>query len=135
MDAFAQRAQCVVDEYGQHVPASCASVVDYGTQTLTEDLADLIGFRVSYNAFVASSQNVTVDDQHSFFYAYAQMWCSVSSVQRECQQMQQDVHAIPSMRVDSTLRHTPEFKQAFGCPSRTNMVPKPYDPVCAIYGV
>jgi predicted metalloendopeptidase len=96
----------------------------YGDQTITEDMADSVGTRLAYEAFLAKhratlqQQGGTEAEQveiHVFFYAYAQMWCAVYSPESECNRLQHDVHAVPRMRVDSTLRHLSPFHEAFQC--------------------
>lgn len=94
----------------------------YGKKTITEDVADLLGVRAAYEAyFLELDASASNSKKQHFFYSFAQMWCSVATPQYECALIKRDVHAVPRVRVDSTLRNLEYFQQAFQCPARTYM--------------
>jgi predicted metalloendopeptidase len=137
MAAYKQQAACVAETYA--TASGITSVMDtcralyvrdhepaYAERTLGEDMADLIGTRLAYEALFlpagtdGAKWEMTEERKaksHAFFYTYAQMWCAISNQANECERLLHDVHAVPKMRVDHTLRHLEYFAQAFHCPA------------------
>ena len=103
--------------------------------TLGEDIADL-GIRLAYLAYFKNTpegrkRRNDMDERKMFFESFAQIWCRSLSQEKMCLQVNDDSHAVAKMRVDSTLRQIPEFREAYGCGNEDRMVnPKP----CRIYG-
>lgn len=97
-----------------------------GKRTFGEDVADLGGVIVSYNAWKSSlkkNKNAAkglVDgytpDQR-YFLALAQVWRA-----KWTSGLNGDVHAAPFARVNSMVMNMPEFAQAFGCKANDPMV-------------
>jgi predicted metalloendopeptidase len=112
-----------------------------GQKTLEEDLADLTGVRVAYDAFVHELQQVharkslhvpnasrdpqggaqggesltpELTPEQQFFVAYANVW----RVKRRnpFDVKRPDPHAPERLRVNIPLSNMPEFARAFGCP-------------------
>ena len=129
---YRQRAQCIVNEYGS--PAECVNA-EYGTQTLCEDVADINGIRLAYEALFLGDPDAPRDAGalKRFFYAFAQMWCESYDQEATCRRVSEDVHAIARFRVQKTLMHLPYFATAFGC-SATSLMVKTDAERCVIYG-
>lgn len=130
---YRERAQCVVREYGS--PQGCDNKA-YGTQTLCEDVADINGVRMAYEAlFVADGSPGPKDAgaKKRFFYSFGQMWCETYEPDVLCSHATDDVHAIARYRVEKTLMHLPYFAEAFGCPAGSRMS-RGEDSRCVIYG-
>lgn len=121
--------QCVIHEYGSHtqeLEAMCPNEAEhlveeqYGPQTVTEDLSDIVGTRLAYEAYFLDhpqgKQSALSVKQH-FFYSYAQIWCSLADEAHLCDRIYHDVHPVPRVRVDSSLRHSTYFAEAFACRS------------------
>lgn len=147
MAAFMNKTQCVVREFGE-VPKECIVVPpgeaggdegdegdgafpgsageSYGLSTLGEDMADLIGIRLSYRAYFDYASNTNQGQRQYFFMSFAQAWCSSYSVEQKCALVTGDVHAIAEYRVDRTLRNLPEWRRVFGCPKRA-------EGLCAVF--
>jgi hypothetical protein len=123
---FAERLAWVKEEFAV-APEACTSR-GYGEQTLGEDMADLLGVKLSLDA-LKQKEGEKVDTKR-FFRSFAQTWCSSYDLVHRCTSVSQDVHAIPEYRVDKTLRNTAAFRQAFGCPAGSEMV---HDPLREIY--
>lgn len=96
-----------------------------GKRTFSEDVADLGGVIVSYNAWKSSiknnkAANAVVDgytpDQR-YFLALAQVWRA-----KWTSGANGDVHAAPFARVHSMVMNMPEFVKAFGCKENDRMV-------------
>lgn len=140
---FARRANLIAKEYSQPIhsvhhngatiiPESCATV-EYGQQTLGEDLADIIGIRLAYEALLHAKQgNLSEHQKQYFFYSFSQNWCSHYDQEHLCDRVGKDVHAIAQYRVDKTLRHTKAFQQAFQC--QPGESPMAADRVITVYG-
>ena len=117
--AFKQRAQCIVDQYGQH------TVVDdiklNSRLTLGEDVADLGGTILAYEAWRAATANqrlAPIDgytpDQR-FFIGMAQWACGSQRPERRRLDALTNVHSPPELRVNGVLANMPEFAAAFAC--------------------
>jgi len=127
---FKQKTTCVVREYND-TPADlqCEGIgtddFSYGENTLGEDMADLIGIKLSFKAYFDNHASATSGQKQYFFMNFAQAWCSSYEPAYTCEMIKEDVHAIAEYRVDRTLRNTQEFLRVFGCTRR--------DPICSIY--
>lgn len=126
--AFDEKAQCVVDEYGP--PKGCENM-NYGQQTLGEDIADITGITIALNAYIKENGPVSAEKIRQFFTVFAQLWAESFDLEHICERVEDDVHAVASFRVDKTFRQIQAAHTAFGC--------KPGDPMvnsnkCVIYG-
>lgn len=126
-ESYRRRVACVEREW--KLSNVTCPVDNYGLKTLEEDVADVIGVSTAYEA--------SPKQDSEFFYAFAQLWCSVSSTQVECSKIQHDVHAIPRVRVDATLKHMSAFRDVFKCPlghpDTKRMVPQSYEEICQVF--
>lgn len=130
MDEFTKQTQCVIREYGLRDKPQCNNITDYGLATLNEDMADLIGLRLSFDTLLRE-HNIPLSDQQKFFMVFSQAWCSSFDMAHTCEAIASDVHAIAEYRVDRTLRNMPEFARAFQCKGDAVMVGTP---PCKVYG-
>ncbi len=132
---FNERTHCVVKEYGGDPPLGCDIQSNYGEQTLGEDVADIVGVKLAYEAYFFDSDDPHRNDQEMkqyFFYTFAQNWCEKYDLEHKCSRARQDVHAIAEYRVKKTLRQLHYFHEAFHCPNNSEMVHE--DGHCVIYG-
>jgi endothelin-converting enzyme/putative endopeptidase len=115
---FDRRAQCLIDRYdkfeilpGEHVD---------GKRTLSENIADLGGLRLAYEAFKTSERQQPtpayegLDARQQFFLAYGQVWCTVESPTITRSRLTGS-HGPPEMRVNGPLSQMSEFAEAFHC--------------------
>jgi predicted metalloendopeptidase len=101
-------------EYGS--PEGC-NHENYGLQTLSENIADINGLRLAYEAlFHDTSPTAGLADKREFHMAGAQMWCSSFTPEAMCDRSRDDVHAIAPFRVRLTYSHVPYFAEDYGCP-------------------
>lgn len=121
---FMTRAQALVDQFDQYVVGE-RNV--RGKATLGENIADLGGLVIAYEAFKKTDQyrnNVSVNgltpDQR-FFLGYAFAWMESLRPEWADQLIMSDVHAPTFLRVNGPLANMPEFHAAFGV--------KPGDPM------
>ncbi len=101
-----------------------------GHQTLGENIADVGGLRVAYEAFKLAAKETKpalVDgftpDQR-FFIAFAQGWRTNERPERIRLIVTSDVHSPCRFRVVGPVKHFPEFYTAFGCPPPAVKVPQ-----------
>lgn len=144
---FAQRAQCVVELYDsfQGVDALPDSRVN-GELTLGENLADMGGLHVAYDAHEAALArlddherreyiealrrvfgDLAMSPQQLFFRAYAYTWCTKKRTEAAYEALTSDPHSPAKWRVNGPLSQMAEFAQVFGCPP-----PLPAD-VCQVW--
>jgi predicted metalloendopeptidase len=122
---FDERALCIINDW------KCGDVVNYGQQTLTEDIADLVGVQAAYEAYFFDynkGKTSSKAEKQIFFYSFSQLWCSSHS------QCGDDVHADPSIRVDTTLRNLKNyFVEAFSCPVHGSLYMTSKENKCLLY--
>ena len=133
---FNRRAACVSDQYSGYVAVDDIHV--NGKLTLGEDVADLGGLVLAYQAWRAATANqrlMPVDgltpDQR-FFVGYAQWACSNIRPQVARLRARTDPHSPPKFRVNGLMVNMPEFGQAFGCKPGAPMT-KPPEKVCKVW--
>jgi len=92
-----------------------------GRQTLGENIADIGGLRVSYEAFKLATKGRALPpvdgftpDQR-FFIAFAQGWRTNQRPEALRLEVATDVHSPVRWRVLGPVADFPEFRQAFGC--------------------
>ncbi|PTY08874.1 hypothetical protein DB347_04700 [Opitutaceae bacterium EW11] len=117
---FKERADLVVKQYDAYEPLKGMHIK--GEQTLGENIADIGGLRVSYEAFklatkgkkLKSIDGFTPDQR--FFIAFAQGWRTNVRPEQLRRILTTDVHCPPRQRVLGPVADLPEFRTAFGCP-------------------
>ena len=122
---FEERAACVVGQYDAYVPIDDLHV--NGKLTLGENLADLGGISLAYQAAMADAEasktgSAGFTPQQSFFYAYAQSWCSNQRPEMVRLRVKTDPHSPPKFRVNGPLSNLPAFREAFHCKAGDGMV-------------
>jgi predicted metalloendopeptidase len=117
--AFEDRAAIVVRQYnafevlpGLHIN---------GEQTLGENIADIGGLRVSFEAYKLATRGKrqkTIDGftpEQRFFIAFAQGWRTNQRQEQLRLQVTSDVHSPIRWRVLGPVANFPEFRAAFRC--------------------
>ncbi len=124
--AFDQRALLVQNQFDSYVVLDSLHV--NGKLTLGEDIADLGGLKIAYEALERSfsgKRPAPIDGftpEQRFFLSWAQVWRSKDRPEAERQQVLTDPHAPSHWRVNGPLANMPEFKAAFGCKAGDQMV-------------
>jgi len=127
-EKFESRTQCLVDQYGSYEPLPGVRL--NGKLTLGENIADLGGVKLAFEAYRAMRQSAPerlVADGYSedqqFFLAVAQAWCTNTLEERARMLANVDPHSPPRFRVNGSLSNQPAFWEAFQCAEGTPMHP------------
>jgi putative endopeptidase len=103
-----------------------------GSLTLGENLADLGGLAVAYNAMekaYANQPRKAIDGftpEQRFFLGWARVWRNLQTNEDLRTQVQTDPHAPAKWRINGPMSNLPEFKAAWGCKDGDAMV-RPQD--------
>jgi putative endopeptidase len=122
---FNQKAQIIVRQFNGYTVLDSLHI--RGLATLGENIADLGGVLIGYEAFKRTEQGrsqkkisgLTGDQRYFLSYAYA--WLVKYRDEMQARQIMSDVHAPAKFRVNGPLANIPEFYAAFGI--------KPGDPM------
>jgi endothelin-converting enzyme/putative endopeptidase len=122
--SFAARAACVVDQFDAFEPLP-GEHVD-GTLTLGENIADLGGVSIAFDALFDGNDDEAESDgfkaKQVFFLAYAQTHCESLRPEVQSQSLLTDPHSPGRDRVNGPLSNLPTFREAFACPAGAPMV-------------
>lgn len=128
---FDERAACVVNQFSSY-EVQPKMFMD-GKLTLGENIADLGGLTVAYDAFLNSLEKngrpENIDGftpEQRFFLGWAQVWAVKATEEFERLQVSTDPHAIARWRVNGPMSNMPQFARAFGCGSGSEMVRADY---------
>jgi len=122
---YTSRAKVVEEQYNAYTVLDSVHV--NGKLTLGENLADVVGVSLAYDALekaLAGKPRTTIDGftpEQRFFLAYAQARRSNMLPQQALLQIRTDPHSPGRYRVNGPLSNMPEFAKAFDC--------KPGDPM------
>jgi putative endopeptidase len=120
MDAenFKKKADVVVNQYNNFMILDTVRV--QGELTLGENLADLGGIAIAYEAFKKTKQGKSEEkidgftpDQR-FFLSWAQVWRAKSTDKEALLRINTDPHSPSEARCNVPLSNMPEFYKAFG---------------------
>jgi putative endopeptidase len=125
---FEERTQCVVAKYAAYEVLPGLKL--NGALTLGENIADLGGVKLAYNAYKSlragapeTYQANGLSEDQLFFVAVGQAWCSKFQEAGVRQRVTVDPHSAPHWRVNGSLSNFPEFQRAFKCKAGQKMVP------------
>lgn len=125
---FEKLADNIVAQYSAFEPLPGLHIE--GRQTLGENIADVGGLRVSYEAFKLATANKRLQSvdgftpDQRFFIAFAQGWRTNQRPEQIRTQIQSDVHSPIKQRVLGPVANFPEFYDAFGKPRPANLLPE-----------
>ena len=123
---FEARTAKLVEQFNAYVPVDDLHI--NGKLTLGENIADLGGVLVAYDAFKLTTQGkgsekiegLTPDQR--FFLSYAQTWRTAQRREQLRLQVQSNEHAPAKFRVNGPLSDVPAFARAFDCKSTDPLV-------------
>ena len=125
---FNERTACVVKQFSSYEVQP--NLFMNGKLTLGENIGDLAGLTVAYDALMASLKGKPqpkIDGftpEQRFFLGWAQVWAIKARKQTERLQVATDPHAIARWRVNGPMSNMPQFAKAFGCKPGSPMVRK-----------
>jgi putative endopeptidase len=124
---FEEKADCVVRQFGGYEVDKDLFI--NGRLTVGENIADLGGVIIAYNAFKKALEGKPrppkVDGftpEQRFFIAYAQAWLRKSRPEAIRLLVQSDPHSVSDWRAMGPLSNMPEFAEAFQCKVGDRMV-------------
>ena len=132
--AFDQRAQCLVNQYGNYSPVDDVKL--NGKLTLGENTADNGGLRLAYMALMEklAGKEPPKKDGFSaaqrFFLGWGQVWCQNVTPEAARLRAQTDPHSPGDFRVNGVVSNMPEFQKAFACSVGQPMV---RGPACRVW--
>jgi len=113
---FEEKTKVLVDQYNQFIVLD--TVHANGQLSLGENIADLGGLSISYQAYKNSSKETKSIDgftpDQRFYLAYAHVWASNIRDKEILRLTQEDEHSLGRWRVIGPLRNVTEFHNAFG---------------------
>ena len=125
-EKFNAKADMVGKQYDAFSPVDSVHV--NGKLTMGENLADIGGLTIAYQAFQKTPQfkaGQKIDGftpSQRFFLGYAQIWRANARPEYLKQQVQTDPHSPAQFRTNGPLSNMPEFYEAFGCKDGSKMV-------------
>jgi putative endopeptidase len=112
---FEERTKILADQYSSFVVID--SVHADGKLSLGENIADLGGLNISFQAFKSANNEKDKIDGYTpdqrFFLAYAHVWASNIRDKEILRRTKEDVHSLGRYRVIGPLRNIPQFYTAF----------------------
>ena len=114
---FQARAKKLIDEFNTFTVVDTFKV--NGALTLGENIGDLGGLTISYNAFKNTDEfkkNEMIDGftpTQRFYLSWAQVWATNARDEALKLQVKTDVHSPSAQRVNGPLMNLPEFFNAF----------------------
>ena len=118
-EKFNAKADMVGQQYSKFSPLD--SVYVNGKLTMGENLADIGGLTIAYQAFQKTPEyqaGKSIDGftpAQRFFLSWAQVWRVNARPEALRQQVLTDPHSPGQFRANGPLMNMPEFYQAFGC--------------------
>lgn len=116
---FKERTQKLVDQFNSFTVLD--SVKADGALTLGENIADLGGLNISYDALQMALKEHPVKEkidgftpEQRFFLAYAHVWGQNIRPEEILRRTKEDVHSLGEFRVNGPLPNLPAFHAAFG---------------------
>ena len=113
---FERRAEVVVEQFSEYEVADDQKL--NGRLTLGENIADLGGLKIAYDAFTSTidgheSEIGGLTPQQRFFFSYATIWRTNYTEQYARMLANVDVHSPSSVRVNGPLSNFPPFAETF----------------------
>jgi endothelin-converting enzyme/putative endopeptidase len=118
-DQFVKRAQCIVDQYAKYVVIDDIHI--NSKLTLGEDVADLGGLIIAWNAWKEAVKDQKLSDvdgftpDQRFFIGFGQWVCSNDRPEVERLHALTNPHSPPGPRINGVVVNMPEFGKAFSC--------------------
>jgi endothelin-converting enzyme/putative endopeptidase len=125
-DEFIQRATCISDQYSQYTVVEEVKI--NGKLTLGEDVADLGGLILAYNAWKTATAGKKLEPiggftpEQRFFIGFAQWDCGEERPESKRASAINNPHSPEEYRINGVVGNMPQFANAFSCKSGQPMV-------------
>ncbi|XP_058467628.1 neprilysin-4 [Malaya genurostris] len=137
IDAFHDRAACLVQQYGKYTIDEVGVQID-GESTQGENIADNGGIKQAFRAYTkwlteqqdpAVLENETlpglnITNTQLFFLNFAQVWCGAMRPEATRNKLKTAVHSPGKFRVIGTLSNSEDFARVYECEIGTPMNPE-----------
>jgi putative endopeptidase len=116
---FEKRASCVADQYAQYTIVDDIKI--NSRLTLGEDVADLAGTILAYEAWKEATRNKNLapadglTPEQRFFVGFGQWACSDQTVETKRVNAVTNPHSPGRYRINGVVVNMPEFAAAFSC--------------------
>ena len=117
---FEALARKLIDQYEALHPSNAPEVHVNGALTIGENIGDLGGACVAYQAYKISLQGAPapvidgLTGEQRFFIGYAQIWNGKLRPEETKRLIATDPHSPAEFRANQILKNLPEFYEAFG---------------------
>ncbi len=124
---FEGRAGCIAQQYSQYVIIDDIKI--NSKLTLGEDVADLGGLLLAYNAWKEETKGQRLEPidgltpEQRFFVGYGQSWCANTRDEAKRLRATIDPHSPDQYRASGVVTNMPEFQEAFHCKTGAPMAP------------
>jgi endothelin-converting enzyme/putative endopeptidase len=125
-DEFVKRATCISDQYSQYTVVDEVKI--NGQLTLGEDVADLGGLILAYNAWKSATAAKKLEPiggftpEQRFFIGFAQWDCGDERPESKRAGAITNPHSPEEYRINGVVSNMPEFAKAFSCKAGQPMV-------------
>ncbi|XP_058056004.1 neprilysin-4 [Anopheles bellator] len=136
IEAFHERAACLVQQYGKYTIDEIGVQLD-GENTQGENIADNGGIKQAFLAYTRWLEEQTdprvleqevlpglnVTNRQLFFLNFAQIWCGAMRPEATRSKLKTAVHSPGRFRVIGTLTNSADFAREYSCPLGSVMNP------------
>ena len=132
---FNRRTHLLVEQFNSY--QVLPGVYINGELTLGENIADLGGLTIAYNAYGLSLGKAAKEDREAsrrFFLSYARIWRTMIRDEALQKQVKTDVHSPARFRVNGALFNVPAFYEAFPEIKGNNALYRPPEKRPVIWG-
>ncbi len=119
-DAFTERTKALIGQYSALSPAQLPDEHVNGELTIGENIGDLGGLAIAYDAWRLSLDGAEpeaadgITPEQRFFYSWARAWQTKRRDEALRQQIATDPHSPEEFRCNQVVRNLPAFYEAFG---------------------
>ncbi|XP_050084753.1 neprilysin-4-like [Anopheles aquasalis] len=136
IEAFHERAACLVQQYGKYTIDEIGVQLD-GENTQGENIADNGGIKQAFLAYTRwleaqtdprvleqeTLPGLNVTNRQLFFLNFAQIWCGAMRPEATRSKLKTAVHSPGRFRVIGTLSNSEDFAREYNCPIGSVMNP------------
>ena len=125
---YTERAKLIEAQYASF--DGIDGVKPNGALTLGENISDIGGIKIAYDALQRSLQGKPrplidgLTPEQRFFLSFAQAWRSTARPEWERNALLTGQHSLPRFRVRGPIAHMPEFAKAFSCDAARALLPE-----------